>query len=65
MFMGINKCHFPQFVGGLQNSVPVRNQSEMPLNREDPGLQLSNLILIKIKSIIKKDARFTSDSWHK
>ena len=33
LFMGINKCYFPQFICGLQNSVPVRNQSKCPLFR--------------------------------
>ena len=32
-----------QFKGGLQNPVPVRNQSKMPLIQEDSGLQLPNL----------------------
>ena len=58
LFMGINKCHFPQFIDGLQNSVLVRNQSKMPLIQEDPGLQLPNLTLIRL-SIIEKGAQFT------
>ena len=59
LFMGTDKCHFPLFIGGLQNSVPVRNQSKMPCIQEEPGLQLSNLPNInKIKSIIEEDARF-------
>ena len=52
--MGINKCPFPQFKSGLQNLVPVRNQSEMPLIQE---ITKSNIG--KIRSIIEKDARVT------
>ena len=47
LFMGFTICHFPQFKGGLQNSVLVRNQSKMPLIQEDPGLQLPKLTLIR------------------
>ena len=34
LFMGIIKCHFPQFISGLQNSIPVRNQSRCSLFRK-------------------------------
>ena len=58
LFMGINKCHFPQFISSLQNSVPVRNKTKTPVIQEKPGLQLPKSNINKVKSIIEKDARF-------
>ena len=54
LFMGINKCHFPQFKRGLQNSVTVRNQSKMPLIQEDQGPQLPNQTLVRSSPVLRK-----------
>ena len=59
LFMGVNKCHFQQFIDGLQNSVPVRNQSKMPPYSGRPRSAVTKSNINKIKSIIEKDARFT------
>ena len=63
-FMGINKCHFAQFIGGLQNLVLARNQSKMPLI-QDPGLQLPNLTLIISNPLLRKMRVLLSESWYK
>ena len=63
LFLGTNKCHFPQFTGDLQNSVPVRNQSRMPLIQEDPDMQLLNLRLIRSSPLLRKMHVSLSDSW--
>ena len=65
IIIGINKCHFLQLIGGLQNLVPVRNQSKVPLIQEDPGRQLPNLTLIRSSSLLRKMFVSLSDSWHK
>ena len=65
LFMGINKCIFPQFIGGLQNSVPVRNLSKMPLIQEDPGLQLPSITLVRSSLFVRTMRVSLSDSWHK
>ena len=59
VFIGINKCHFPQFKSGLQISVLFRNQSKMSLIQEDPGSVVTKSNINKIKFITEEDARFT------
>ena len=55
LFMVINKCHIPQFIGGLQNSVPVKNQSKMPIiQKKNLGLQLPNLTLMRSSPLLRK-----------
>ena len=65
LFMGINKWHFPQFIGGLQNSIRVRNPSKMLLIQVDPGLRLPNVTLIRSSLLLRKMRLSLSNSWHK
>ena len=59
LFMGINKCNFPHFMGDLQNSVPVSDQSEAPYSgRLRSAVTKSNIH--KIKSTTERNARFTA-----
>ena len=60
LFMGINKCRFPQSIGGLQNSVPVRNQSKMP-----PRSAVTKSNINKISRLLIKMRVSLPDSWHK
>ena len=46
LFIGINKCRFPQFKCGLQNSVPVMNQSKMPLIQDNPDLRCEGIMYL-------------------
>ena len=54
---GDKKCHFPQFIGGLQYSVPVRNPSDV-LYSGGPRSAVTKSNITEIKSVITKDAHF-------